>query len=567
VKQAQHTNALASKPPSLAFSRASCALPWQITMPSWESNLTWALQKYGLHTSSERFKFIRISPVGTRPASSSSFSPSKCCRMQSVAKLMIALLAWLVDHVQQSLLLQVCHLVVQLVGLALVVVVLLLSGLALQLGVPELEPDSQERGPEPGPGPGQPQLATDGLQGVGLNPQGVSAPGRRGFGRPVRGGIAGCAAKQKGPRGRANHVALICSLLQRMGGPLRHKVIEGLMQQDERLALEAYMHSQKNGRKVDDAKPSCHDFGKVKRRPDSSGGDTSSGDSEPNEHAEKGCGGIYKSANGDRVYGYFAKAGLRNLVFFTRIQQDLVDAVHDHIILTKTLERIRCENADKAFPLAVQIAVASVMAEEGLQEQRFLRGFSVSFSAHHWIGRGLSVHRNRLDRALEAWQRFEIARGVPLFKGSTVFTTYTPMKAQEQWQRVREAFIQLQTEDGRLPRSQVEEYLAAAEASYRPMFERKVAAFLRRQWRQATHGGGREKRGDADADSSVLRRVEAVLRAWRRDVAREQRQRKRAEYRKQMDREKLGKKRLWDGKESLADFQRRVNAEVKARRH
>lgn len=254
------------------------------------------------------------------------------------------------------------------------------------------------------------------------------------------------------------------------------------------------------------------------------------------------------------MYGYYAKVGIRNLIFCTRIQRDLASTVRDHIILSKILERIRCEGMRGHFPAIVRAAAASVLYEEGLKEDEFLRSVGVSFSAQPWIGRGLYVHCHQLERALEAWCRLEAAKGASLFRGACVTASFTPQRLEEQWRRVRDVFIQLQTEDGKLQRSEVEAFLAALEARYRPVFARKAARW-QQQWRRAQTAGAADR---VDAERALMRRCERAVRAWRQGMEREAWRKQRVEVQEQKKRWARKRKHCWDGKESIAEFQRRV---------
>merc|ERR1711933_535091 len=49
------------------------------------------------------------------------------------------------------------------------------------------------------------------------------------------------------------------------------------------------------------------------------------------EEVQKPQRGICRSAVGDKVYGYYAKVGINNFVFVTRIHRQIEDAVRDHI--------------------------------------------------------------------------------------------------------------------------------------------------------------------------------------------------------------------------------------------
>jgi len=256
------------------------------------------------------------------------------------------------------------------------------------------------------------------------------------------------------------------------------------------------------------------------------------------------------------VYGYYAKASIRNLVFCTRIQRDLANAIRDHIVLLKILEYAHRENtAGRDFPAAVRSAVASALFEEGLHEGAFLRSVGVSVSAYPWIGRGLYVHCQQLDRGLAAWARMEEAKGVPLFKGNCISSAFTLQRLQEQWRRIREAFVQVQMESGRLARQQVEAFLMAQEASYQPRYTRKVARWMQ-QWRRAQTIGAAGR--TVATERRLLQRFEWVVQSWRREAVREVRRKQRAQAMARKYGWMLKRKRCWDGKESMADFQRRV---------
>jgi len=401
------------------------------------------------------------------------------------------------------------------------------------------------------------RLALDGLNNPGLIPGRAPPPPR-----PQQGGYGGCRgvyAKRKGraaaAKGSARHVALVCRLLQKMNGTLRRQMIENAMQQDQRLALEAYMRSEKEGQKTWCAtkpRPSPGALNVLANMPCES---TSSDEAETEMPRGRGHGGIGKSAEGTRVYGYYAKVGINNVVFCTRIHKELKDAVRDHIILMKIAEHIRREGARGHFPSVVRAAVASVLFEEGLNEGEFLRSVGVTFSAQPWIGRGLYVHCQQLGRALEAWCRLETAKGASLFKGACVTLAFTPQRLEQQWRRVREVFIQLQTEEGKIQRSQVEGFLAALEARYRPIFARKASRWYQ-QWQRAQAAGAVDR---VNAERALLRRCERAIRTWSQEGAREVRRKQRAEAQKEKFRWAQMKKRRWNGVEPIADFERRVH--------
>jgi len=220
----------------------------------------------------------------------------------------------------------------------------------------------------------------------------------------------------------SNHAVIVTTLLQRMSPALRREAIQQCMNQGQRLAVETYMRSCRDGQQSDNAANSLS-CSKVFKRPLEALGNASSSFSQDaywESRKVRGSGGIYKSAMGEKVYGYYAKTGHKNLIFCTRIQRELEGAVCDHILLGKILEHIRSENADKDLPQKVRRAVTLVLNTEGLAEQDFFRSVTVGISAHHWIGSVLWMHCLELDRALDAWSRHSDAGGCPLFCGNQV---------------------------------------------------------------------------------------------------------------------------------------------------
>jgi len=262
---------------------------------------------------------------------------------------------------------------------------------------------------------------------------------------------------------------------------------------------------------------------------------------------------------GEKVCGHHATTGHKNLMFCNRIQRELEGAVCDQILLGKILEHIRSENADKDLPQKVRRAVTLVLKTESLAEQYFFRSITVGISAHHWIARVLWAQCLELDRALDAWSLHDNARGGPLFCGNQVTGEYTPRPSQEQWSRVREVFIRLQAEGGRLLRSQVEARLKHMETDYRKTYERKATHFQKLQYQQMrTRAKNTTAKVNSDKSEVLLRRLERAIRNWSRAVNDKGRRKKRAEEKNL----KFKKKLRWDGKESTADFQRKLQAEM-----
>jgi len=363
----------------------------------------------------------------------------------------------------------------------------------------------------------------------------------------------------------------VYSLLQKMGIAMRREAINNSMQQEQRLALEAHIVSLKKGARTDGAAKTKVGGGgsggggtmqatgdrrmlALRDKDDSSEGGSEGAGAAGDVRRQRGRGGICKSADGGKVYGYFAKVNFNNVIFTTRIHKQLADAVTDHIIMMRTVEHIRCdENADKTFVPKVRFAVAAVLADEAIAERDFLRSVAVTFSAHHWIGRGLAMHFGELGWALEAWERLNHAQGPRLFAAGHPTVAYTPQRSERQWSHLKQVFVELQVQNG-MQRDQVEGRLAHMEAAHRPTFVKKVAAWRR----QEARGFPGNKAQKIDPAKATLRRFEKAIWAWNLEIAKHKRQTKLAEYRTQKRQENLKKKRRWDGKESLEDFKRRA---------
>jgi len=297
----------------------------------------------------------------------------------------------------------------------------------------------------------------------------------------------------KAPNRTTNYAALVCKLLQRMSTSMRRDAISNRLSQSQRLALEAHMSSE---RKQTEAS-----FAPLPALCDTV--------SEHQQTSRREAGrGIYKSAFHGKVYGYYAQAGVRNLMICTRIQRDLAATVKDHIILMKILERIRSASPEADLPGSVKEAVASVMREEALTEDLFLRGIRVSFSAQHWIGRNLYIYRDKLDSGLTAWARFESIKGPQLFKGPYPSEAYTPEKAQAQWKRARELFLELQADTGKLDRSYVMQYLSLLEAKRRDDVERTAVLWCRKQQQAKSQSANVQAKLSQRLEKLVERREE-----------------------------------------------------------
>jgi hypothetical protein len=337
-----------------------------------------------------------------------------------------------------------------------------------------------------------------------------------------------------------------------MGSTMRREAIGNSMQQAQRLALEAYIVSLKKG----NTQPECP----LKPRGRQQAFNTnlpaicetdSMAPPETKVGKQKKHGGIYKSCDGGHVYGYYAKVGLNKLIFCTRIHRDLVDAVRDHIVMSKVLEHIGHAEARMDFVSKVRAAFATVLANEGIREREFLRSVTVHLSAQHWIGRGLSIHCDELEKALQGWQKLETVRGPQLFQGGHATAAYSPGRAEQVWQRLKQIFIEFRTQDGRTQRMQVELQLAAMEASYHASYVKKVALIRRQQWKM------RE-----DAQDAAFRRFRRTIQAWERSVAIEKRKQDVAAARKRKACGKVCKKRRWNARESFLQLGRTVRAKT-----
>lgn len=266
---------------------------------------------------------------------------------------------------------------------------------------------------------------------------------------------------------------------------------------------------------------------------------------------EQGGHGVMRCAVPGKVYGYYAKVGLQNLTFHTRIQRNLDNALRDHIILAGVIEHVRGNHAGIDFPAKVKLAVHEVLGEEGVDDGEFLRRFTINVCAHHWVGQNLSVPCDCLDKALEAWQRFENAKRFHLFRGGVPTAAYTPQRADAQWKEIRDVFIELRPDGGKLPGWKAEAYVAQLEARHLP-----AVAKTKVQWKR----GCKRKAATAQVDvqGKLLERAERLLFNWECAVALETRRKKLAEMRYCKREQQQRLRQRWDGKEALADFERRV---------
>lgn len=325
---------------------------------------------------------------------------------------------------------------------------------------------------------------------------------------------------------------------------MRREIICNRLTQKQRLTLEAHMVTEKN---VSEKSVTAKSV--LALRDSKTDGQWSC--------RQEASRGICKRSSRGRVLGYYAQAGINNFTFYTRTNCDLASTLKDHIVLLRILAHIRASHASHDFPVKVQTAVAAVLQEEGLAEQEFLRAFRVSFSAIHWVGHHLLVNRNTLHAALDAWNRFDSLKGPRLFRGSQVSEEYTPERASEHWSQAREVYIQLQVEAGRKSRVQLEQSLASQETQRQTMVKQAESRWRKAEWKRQNGQAGREAMETLLAPK-LLRRVEKLVFSWDLAVAKEQQQKVRAALRERRVWQQFDKKRRWDGKESLSEFERRV---------
>lgn len=382
------------------------------------------------------------------------------------------------------------------------------------------------------------------------------------------------AARNRGCQ-QPSHAARVYRCLQQMSSVARQDAIRRCMRESQRLALEAYMvsvqkHAQKkslNPKAVasnQQGVPALHDAN------GSHSGGVSSGD----VHG-RGRNGICRSVAKGRLYGFYAKTGIMNLTFWGQIHRELADAIRDHILLSRVLEQIRSYASIGEFTSNVRDAMQSVLLVEGLDEGMFLRTVTVRFSAQHWLGRSLAVHFSKLEDALNAWKRLrEVQGSTHLFAGGHGSADYTFEGADRQWCRLRRLFVELQAGIGRRARQRIrcedaEAQLAAWEAAYNATRAKKLARFRLRQERLAAAAAAEAaavpcgKGGGLDRQAALLKRLQRVLQVWDRAATAEERQRRLAWRRRQLEKLTLNRKRRWDGKESLEAFKCRLQASAR----
>lgn len=259
--------------------------------------------------------------------------------------------------------------------------------------------------------------------------------------------------------------------------------------------------------------------------------------------------GVSKSTCAGKVYGYYAKTGFRNLIFVARMRRTFTAAVQDHIILSRVVERVQngCLNND--FPAAVEAAVEAVLGKEEVSQQKFLRFFKVTFAGKNWIGRQLFIQCHQLQGALEVWKLLHDSKEFQLFTDQP--STDIPQRAEERWRRMREAFVTLQTTHGGLHRSQLGKVLQEFEAHH-SLARDKLIARLRQQHNQQKANAAVKVKSNPQI--LLLRRFEQLRCKWDRAVAREEQSKRQEQALKLRE----CAKRRWNGKESFAEFERRV---------
>jgi len=365
--------------------------------------------------------------------------------------------------------------------------------------------------------------------------------------QPPRQGTVGCGPvfsyeEQRGkptkPKGNVHYAGQICRILQKMNPSARREAIGTKLNENQRLALETYMLKQKKSQQGSMAKarkvPALCDTTPAKVKNDGS--------------VQKKMGGIFKSACAGTVYTYYAKATLRNLTFVARTQRNLDDAIQDHILLTRLLERIQVNSPEKDFPAAVGTAVEEVLEKEGISQQEFLRHCTVTFAAHQWIGRHLSVHCAQLQGALKVWKLLHESKDTQPFVAGPQCITDIAKRAEERFGQMREIFTSLQIAHGKLHQSQLGNLLQELEACHRPALKKMTARWMRQHERMQQKAGAASR---IDPQVVLMKQFEHVHRKWDRAIAQE-------EQRVRNEKANIAAKRRWDGKESLIDFKRRV---------
>lgn len=328
---------------------------------------------------------------------------------------------------------------------------------------------------------------------------------------------------------------------------MRRDLIQNSMQQSQRLVLEEYGFSLRNSNYQNQGPAAAKFNHRAAEHDDNAAGSR-----------RRQRGGVCRCIDCGKVFGYYAKIRFQNLVLWGCIHRNLSGALADHIILAKITEHMSAADSSAPFPARVLRAVAEVLKAEGLQEAELLRGVSVGFSAQHWLGRGLTVRFPTAKQALEAWRRLEEARGPHLWDRNGPLPHYSVEFAERQWQRLRQVLVELQLQGMRKCRQNAPECLDHQERRYRSTFLRKAAAFQQLAGYMRRHGGSAARRWATTPKEGLRARCEGLLRDWDRAIAHERLRQRRARHRQQREIEKMNRKRRWNGKESLEQFERRL---------
>jgi hypothetical protein len=333
----------------------------------------------------------------------------------------------------------------------------------------------------------------------------------------------------------------VYSLLQKLGKAARREVVQNSMHQEQRLALESYVKSKRDhlragNRKHTPAICDAHD------------------DVRATVGTPKCRGGICKSADGGKVYGYYAKVTCNNLTFIAHIHTELSCAIRDHIIIMKMLDKLPPGRNDEVFASELRHIVKSICAVEQLLDRAFFRSVAVTFSAHHWIGRAITVYIEDFSEAVDVWNTFNLAQTPRLFVNGKPTLAYTPDRAAAQWSKLKAAFCNVQICKGRL-RKEVEMQLLRMEAAHRHKFYKNAA-----RWNCfcQTAASRKRRRSKGDKEQKLLHRLQNAIWRWHLEIAKKKRIDELAAAREAKIRRLSLMKRMWDGKESRDEFDRRV---------
>lgn len=222
--------------------------------------------------------------------------------------------------------------------------------------------------------------------------------------------------------------------------------------------------------------------------------------------SEPSQGGICRSASAGTTYGYYARVLVNGFGLLSKVRRDIDSAVGDHIFLQKVCDGIRRYSAGEApFAAHVHAVIADAHKELGISEN-IIAAVQVFANYHHFLGTSnVKLRFSTVEAGIHAWEELQRAKGPQLFQGQGITKAYSPQAALEQWQRIKETYLNLGAGLG-FQRQKLEAQLARLEEAHKPArLERECQL-----WRRMKRASEKASQGPA-ADRVLLRKLDRLL--------------------------------------------------------